>query len=304
MPAASDVRVSITLTKYARDKKWNEDLPWVLPIISPFDDVGSETGVYKTYGDEMLYVDVSDEKSEKGETNEIGYDMDEATFTTKEYAFKTFVSYKEQRQWKHPETAMKRATRFCQNRLLLKAERRLVALASATSNTTTPSNDWDHASATPVDDIAAAKAAFKSACGLPATHIIVPEHVMEELAVADQIQSLTKYQNFFNMLKLSGAAFADKSPFGLTWVVADKQYRSSVRGATATNAYVWGDDAYLARVSNDQLDAPWCKTFRFSPWLVFKWEDKDRGGHYVKVTTDYVIKEVNSDAVHKMVDVT
>lgn len=304
MPRSADVRFSVPLTRFARDPKWNEQLPWALPIVAPFDDVQSEAGVYKIYGDEMIYNDVSDVKTEKGETNEIGFDMTEGTFTTKEYGFKTFVSYKQMKLWKHPETAKQRAVRFCQNRLLLKAEVRLHALADATTNDTTPTYDWDHASATPVDDIAAAKAAFKLKCGLPATHIIVGEHIMEELAVADQIQNLQKYQNFFNMMKITGANFATQSPFGLVWVVGDKMKRTSVRGATAVNGYVWGDDAFLVRASKDELDAPWAKTFRFSPWLVFEWEDKDRGGAYVKVTSDYVIKEVTANAVHKIVDVT
>lgn len=304
MPRAADVRVTLPLTKWARDKKWNEATPWLLPAISPYEPVASEKGTYKYYGDEMLYDDVQDLKSETGETNEIGYDMAEGSFETDERAFKTFVSYKSIRQWKHPETAKKRAVRFCQNRLLLKAERRMVALAAATSNTTTPSNDWDHADATPVDDIALAKATFKTNCGLPATDLVVPEHVMEELAVADQIQALVKYQQFFNMLKLTGANFAAQSPFGLRWHVADKMYRSSVRGATAANSHIWGDDAYLFRASREELDAPWAKTFQFSKWLVFEWEDKDRGGFLIKVTTDYLVKEITSEAVHKMVDVT
>lgn len=304
MPRAADVRVSLPLTSWARDAKWNERLPWLLPVIAPYEDVASQKGTYKYYGTEMLLDDVDDTKAEKGETNEIGYNIDETDYATIERGFKVFVSYKEIQQWKHPETAKKRAVRFLQNRLLLRAERRMVSSASGTSNTTTPSYDWDHADATPVDDIAAAKAAFKTACGLPATDIVVPEHVMEELAVADQIQSLAKYQQFFNMLKITGANFAAQSPFGLRWHVADKMYISSTRGATETKAAVWGDDAYLFRVSNDELDAPWAKTFRFSKWLVFEWEDKDRGGFYVKITSDYITKVVNTNAVHKMVDVT
>jgi len=304
MPRAADVRVSIPLTKWARDAKWNEGLPWLLPVVAPYEPVASEQGTYKYYGTEMLLVDVQDVKAEKGETNEIGYDISEDEFTTYERAFKTFVSYKEIRQWQHPETAKKRAVRFLQNRLLLKAERRLVALAAAAAGTSTPSNDWDHADATPVDDIAAGKAAFKTACGQAATDIVVPEHVMEELAVADQIQDLQKYQNFFNMMHITGANFAKQSPFGLRWHVADKQYISSVRGATVATAAVWGDDAYLFRVSNDSLDAPYAKTFRFSAWLVFEWEDKDRGGFYVKCTSDYITKVVNAAAVHRFIDVT
>ena len=299
----TNVRVDSYLTGFARDYNWNDDA-WISDVIAPVKKVKSSSYKYKYYGKEATRNEVDDIKAPKGATNEVSYDIAEGSGVIVPRALKTFVDDHEIREAPDPVRPLEDATVFVMKRLKLLKEQRLVTLMAATSNSTTPTYDWDHASATPMSDIIAGKASFKGNLGKGPNYLVMGDDVADELSFADEILSNTKYQGFYDWLTSTADKMAARKPWGLSWLISSALYDTADAGATASLGRVIGEDAYLVRVESGSRIATWAIQPMCSDWVVTRWRDEDRGGWYVKVEHQSTFKEVTSEAIYKFTDVT
>jgi hypothetical protein len=304
MPEQKDVRVDSYLTGYARDYNFNVDSDFVVDEIAPIKPVKSTSYKYKIFGSEVLDNEVDDARAAGAAANEIGYDVTEGSGTIMTRSLSTFVTDEEIGEAADPIKPMEDGVIFCMKRLKLLHEMRLVVLMAATSYNATPTYDWDNASGAPITDIATGKLALKAACGQKATHLVMGDHVAEELAVAAGVLGSVKYQSFWDIMQADGAKFAESPKWGVKPLISSALKDSADAGAAATLARVIGDDAYLVRASASERDCPWAIQPMASDYVVTRTRNDRRHGWEVNVEHKRTIKEVTAAAIYKMVDIT
>jgi hypothetical protein len=207
---------------------------------------------------------------------------------------------------------MRQATLTLRHFLRLKKETRLVTLATATSNSTTPSFDWDDDdNATIVKDINTAKAGMYTALGWSPTHILFGQHIADEIVGQADIIDLIKYSAA--MAKptaiLNNLSSDDLPPrmMGMQTIIPQAQYNTISPGLTAVYANVWVDDAYLFHLDPASQSPTWAKTFESLGMSIRTVPDAKRGAHggtFVVGTWEYEVKETTAAACYKIVDVT
>ena len=309
MPRSVDVVVDVTLTNFVRRYAFEKQF-FVGDIVAPIVPVTSFKGRYKALGKELLNIDTADTAADRAETNQIGYDVTEVTYQAIERRLKILVTDKEIRSAPNALDPMKQAAITVTHALKLRQEKRIVDIASATGAThrSTPSNDWDLDAATIVVDVTQAKLLYKALMGFEPTHLVLPDHVADEVAAQQDIQAMIQaaaaMQDPTQILNtISGKALP--SPlFGMTLLIPTVMYNSAEPGAALSVARVWGDDAYMFGIGSPGTGINWGVQFQSVAFTIVRWRNNDPEGWWIKAVHETDEVEVNVDGVWKFIDVT
>jgi hypothetical protein len=312
MPDYRDVRVNVTLTNVIRDYKF-QDQQFAADIVAPPVQVVSSIGTYKTLGRELLSTQHSDALGGEGELTRIGYEMGSATYECLPYGLKMLVTDREIRQSPPGFDPMRQAAITLLHGLKLREELRIATLAAVAGtpvNYSTPSNDWDHADATIVTDINAAKVLFKANMGgRGPTHFLFGDHVANEIVNQIDLSTLVVAAAALNRpLDLLNTAFSgdDLPPriFGMQKIVPSVYHNTALIGATEALANIWDQDAYMFLLSSDLQGATWAHQFRLTDAVVRQWRSEDPSGWWVAAEWEVDEVEVNANAKWRFIDIT
>ena len=303
---ATSVRIDTTMTAFMRAYKFGDQFAY--DRLARHVTVPTSAGRYKTLGSEMSDINVADQAGTAGEAGVIGATMSEATFKTYERKLKTLVTDKTIREAPAIFNPMKFAALLCTTGLKLRAEKRVSDLADATSNTTTPSDDWDDELATIVADVNAGKKAFKTALGDKPTDWLIPDHVADEIVGQADIVDLIKYSAAMakptSILDNLSADDLPKRMFGMNVLMPNCRYTTNEPGVTRVLANIWGDESYLFRVDPSGMSNGWAVTPTSRNLTVVKWRTNDPEGWWVMAVWEVDHIEVAAGACHQFIDVT
>ena len=307
MPSIHDVRVDVTLTNFVRNYRFERQL-MAHDLIAPLVPVTSFAGRYKELGKELLNINVSDSGGERGETNEIGYDVTEATYEAIERRLKILVTDREIKYSPSKLQPMRQAAIAVTHALKLRQEARIETLAVATSNSTTPGNDWDNAAATIVADVNAGIAAMKGILGFKPTHWLIPDHVADEIAgqatIVAAIQAAAAMNRPMELLNTLHGGALPSVMFGMKVIIPTVMYNSAEPGAAIVVARIWDQDSYLFSLGGAGTGANWAVQMQSTAFTIVKWRNPDPPGWYVKAVFERDEIEVTPEAIHKFIDVT
>jgi hypothetical protein len=311
MPNPIDYQFSVPLTNWVR-RYPIETQTMAQDRVAPIVQRKTAKGEYQYLGLEMYNLHVDDTLGNRTEPHELFYDAPTTTFTTKEYGAMIFVSNKEKAEALSPLDPVRQGILTCQHFLRLKKEQRVVTLAEATSNSTTPSFDWDDDdSATIVKDIATAKAGLKANHGFAATDILFGDHIADEIVGQADIIDLIKYSAALQKPQaiLDNLSGEDLPPriFRMNRITPTAMWNNAQPSATASYKNLWADHAYLFVNDNANQSAPWAKTFQslgMSVRTVPEAKRGARGGMFVICSWEYVVTEVTDTAIYQIDDVT
>jgi hypothetical protein len=295
------------LTNFLRDYKIDMQI-MVQDQIAPIVPRTTSTGEYHAMGKELFDIHVSDVKGIHDHPNTLHYDVSKGSFEAKEYALMIPVSDKERRESLSPWDPMRRASITLRHALRLRKERRLVELAAATSNNSTPAQDWDDALATIVADVNAGKAAMKTALGWKPNTCVWGDHISDEIVGQADIIDLIKYAAAMaKPTAILDNLSSDDLPgrmFGMRRLQPTAMYNTAQPGAAGSYANAWADDAYLFYVAPGNVGPSWAVTIQSLGMSVRTVRDDKMGGWFVVAGWEYQVKEVTAEAVHKLIDVT
>lgn len=307
MAHSSDVVVDVTLTNFVRDYRFERQM-FAGDAVAPILPVTSFKGRYKELGKELLNLHVSDTSGDRAETNEIGLDVTEKTYEAIERRLKIMVTDKEIRSAPRALDPMRRGAIAVTHALKLRQEDRIQTLAGATSNTSTPSNDWNLDAATIVSDVNAGIASMKGILGFKPTHWLIPDHVADEIAAQQDIQDLIKTAAAMGrpveiLNTLHGGALPSVM-FGLRVIMPTVMFNDAEPKATENIVRVWGDDSYLFSLAPGGEGASWAVQPQSLAFTIVRWRSNDPAGWWIKAVHEKDEIEVTTEAVHKFVDVT
>jgi len=165
------------------------------------------------------------------------------------------------------------------------------------TNTATPSNLWDTASADFLGDLATAQSAVQlGSGGRPGNTLVIPRQVFLKIQVMDQVLSW-KQRNGIEAINEQALSAMTGIP---QIVIGEAVYDSAAKDASDTNtsAWVWGKDAWLLYVSprptNESLH--WGTHFvqQGSDGIVKKIYDDDSETRKVRYQKNYVFTRINN----------
>jgi len=304
--SAKDMAVDAHMTGYVRAYTF-EDCVMANREIAPIKTVRSYTGTYKTRDKSALDVDVSDEGSQEGATNEIHFNVGEGTYTCEDRKLKIWVSDKEilERGALDP---MQEGAVLLKHGMELRQEIRIRNLAEATTNAVTIGTDWDTSDAIHTD-ITTNQIAFEAACGMPATHAVINSDVAGEILANAAVGSgglgtVPQARNAADALSSLGWKNFPKYAWNMRIIVTNCRYNSAKPMATRVASYIWPDTMFMFRVDNSIRATTWAIQPELLSDTIVRWRDDDRGGWYLKILRSRDEVEVTSDAVRELDDVT
>lgn len=306
MAHSKDVAVDTTMTNLVRAYRY-EDQTFIADMVAPVKPVRSKAGRYKTRGKEALEIDVSDEGDDRSRTNELGFDVGEVTYYANTKRLKGLVTDEEIQDFGLIDSRQE-MTILLMHGIKLRQEIRIRNQfdgGGSGTNTVTIGTDWDTSTTVPAD-IATNKGTFMLQGGMPATHIVLPEHVANEVTANANLRGMlqdTDWNNLFGFLS-DGRALEGRKFMGLTPVIPNVMYNSADRGQTRSVSYVWGDNAYLCRVDNQTRSGSFMVQIEALAPTVVRWRDNDPGGFYYKIMMKRAEKELTAESVLELADVT
>ena len=312
MPDVSQVRIDQQLTGFVRNYGYEKQRT-VADTLAPAQKVTSETGTFKTLGDELLDIHVADFVADEAETNRIDYAVGSDTYIAIERSLKMLVTDRQIRQAPNKLAPMQRAAVHCMHGLKLRNDYRFVTVASATavagSQTTTPAADWSASTAYPTEDLGVAKNAFKvSSYGIEPTHFVMGDHIADEFAANRNVTALISAAAALSQpMQLLTTISGKRLPrfiMDMEVIVPSCRYNTAEPGATLSVSPVWGDDAYLFAVDASGDNSGYASQFQELGYTVVRWRSNDPAGWWVRVVRRVVAKETNTRCVHKIIDVT
>jgi hypothetical protein len=308
MPNIRDVVVDVTLTNYVRDYRW-ERQTFVADVVAPVIPVTSFKGRYKALGKELANIDVADHGSDKGETNQIDYDVSEVTFDCIERRLKIFVSQKEINQSPSGLEPLQRAALAVTHGLKLRQERRIVDLADNTSNTAAAAAVWSSATlAQFLADNRAAIAAYKLKAGMPPNLLVIPDHgadgIMMNSALFAAVYTAASLGGDTppEILGMAHGQALPKRLFNCNVVVPTCMYNSAepIQPNTPTIARVWGNDAYYFGASPVGEGPTWGAQFRSLGFTIVRFPREDPAGWWVKAVHETDEVETTGDSIYRI----
>jgi hypothetical protein len=219
-------------------------------------------------------------RADKAESKEIDFGLGTSTYSAEEYALHILISEREKNNADSILRLRESKVKRLQDIMMLEQEIRVATLLTTGANwdsnhTSAPSVKWDAASGVVIEkNIDEAKEVVRKAIGFEPNTIVIPAAVAKSVKRDATIRELIKYTQ--NNLLVNG----DLPPtlFNMNVMIPGASYTSSIEGATATYADVWGDNVLLLYVAPDSIDAPVpVKIFRARDWRVFTWMEEKRG---------------------------
>jgi len=278
----------------------------IADTIAPVKKVRSRKGSWKRRGQEALDIIVSDHGSDKGETHEISRAVGETDYATTIRKLKTFVSDEEIEE-RGAFDPVQEGVLDLKHAIDLRQEVRCRNLAEATSNSAAAGAVWDTGT-TVSADVASAKNAFALNLGLPATHIVIGEDVVNEMLANASLEmgvftstSLPKGADAVNAMDPS--QFPNK-PWGLIPLIPNSMYNSSVDPQVTTVARVWPNSVFLIHIDPGTRSSTWAVQQELLAPTIVRWRDDDRGGWFYKIIAKRDENEIMSDAIYEITTVT
>ena len=302
MARSKDVSVDTTQTNLIRAYNYTDQI-FAGPIVAVVKPVLSKIGRWKTRGKEALDVDVSDEATDKAPTNEIGLDVKESTYYTHPKRLKGLVTDDEAEDFGQlaVETEM---TLLLFHGINLRQEIRIFNLADGTTNEVTIATDWDTSTTVP-EDVATNKNAFELEAGMPPTHLVIGEHIANEIAANANLRGLLADRDFSSTLRLLSNGRQLPDPFmGMRLVIPNVMFNAAKRGQARTIQRVWGDDAFMVRVDNATRSMTWAVQQEKLGPTVLRWRNNDPDGWYFKVMMKRDQNVTTPESIRQLIDVT
>jgi len=311
--SSKQMALDLTMTNFARSYNFKKQR-FIQDEIAPTKGVASKLGQFKGTGKEELDVHGSDIISDTGKTNEASFEVTETPYFVESRGRSAFIS-DDVIQERGAIDPMRRATIFLLGQVKRRQEIRIRNLADATVNTITPVTDWD-TTATLFSDIAQGKILFENTLGLPATDLVLPSNVAEEIlanstagtnmtgAIATAM-AIADGRKLLEVLTIEGFPM---NAWGFRRVhLPNAQYNSSLPGLPVVPTRIWNEDAFLFHIDNETESSTWAMQPMMLDFTVITYRDESRGttgGVVVKVVTKRDEIEVTPEAILKFVDVT
>jgi hypothetical protein len=245
------------LTNLAR--QYRPDLTkFIADLVCPRVPVAHESDIYPVFSARDFFAtDVPQLVADRSPAREIDTSYSSAPYQCYEYALKASISRRERKNADSIVRLEQRKVEAVADQLMLGREIRAAALLRKTTNGgglnlgAGVSNKWNVDAATIETDIKVGKQAIKTAIGLTANTIVIPQIVATEVAVQQDIRDLVKIAmtgvGVQNILEL-GDLILPKKLWGLNVVVPDAQQITSAEGATDVYADIWGDNVRILYV--------------------------------------------------------
>jgi hypothetical protein len=277
--------------------------------------VSSEAGKYAVWTREDFFrVDTDPMLPDRSETKEIDFTVSTESYSCEEYALRTSVSEREERQ--AASLGGSRLLRLRETKvqgvrdiIALHREVRVAALLTAAgglSNSSTPSVNWSHADATIEADILTAKEAVYDDIGRPPNTIIIPWKLANAIAIQPDIREILKYTVDGRQLLALGENVLPAMLWGLKVIVPQVQATTSHEGAgTQTFTDVWGDSARVLYINpTPDTERPSVGyTLQTRGFEVRTWREDDPNVERIRVS-DGILEEklVAPEAGYELID--
>jgi hypothetical protein len=302
---SKDLAIDITLTNMVRAYKFEEQ-KFGGDIIAPPRTVRSKSGKWKTRGKEALNIYVSDIAGDKSQTNEIGWTVGETTYYIDTRRLRILVTDDEIAE-RGPVIPATEATILLLHAIKLRQEIRIRNLAEATTNSAAAGAVWP-TGATVHTDVTAAKIAFRNACGLPATHVVLREDVADEMvtnsnAAVARGWAPAMLRDVFETSS-NGQRILGQKPWGLKPVLVNTMYNNAAPEAAATPTDVWINSTFLVRIDPSNRTSTWAVQPQLLAPTIVRWRNDDPGGWYYKCLMKRDEVEVTSEAIYEITGVT
>lgn len=318
----SEFHVDAALSNFSVSEKFNGQDAYIAGIIAPQFPVKKKSDVFYRFKSDYINTDLDDQRDGKGFANEVSWTFTTDNFSTKERALRKFSTQNELDNADDVVQVDQRDALHIKQRLLLSYERRVQALAAATTFKLTPTTKWDATGTTTImADIVTAKNLFREQVGVDPTHLVMDSKVADLIAIQPEIQNITKYLLASGKVNdLNGSLIATSGSTlqngpgggslpavlqGMTVVVAKSFYNTANPQQTRSVVRTWGKDVYLVYVDpTPSIEVPtWAKTFVFENLTMWQYTQAGRRGRYVEGYWTIDEKETLSGAIFKIVSV-
>jgi len=177
------------------------------------------------------------------------------------------------------------------------------------TQTTAVGTEWDTAAtATPVNDVLAARESFKSQVGIYPNGIVLSEKVMTNVVQTAEVQDYVKY----------GATMDDprtlaESALAKVWRIPNVIVSSAVRSTanpgqpTAVLADIW-DDEFVSLIhipqGDDLRSVGFGRTFAFQELVVEQYREEKLRSDVIRARFDIQVKTIHTEAIHILSNIT
>lgn len=242
---------------------------------------------------------------------EIDFEWSLESFQTEEYALKVSITDKE-RKAAHPALRLERnKTNFLSHHMEMGYEKEVADLLLTTddggqlsaSRDSTPSVNWDQATATIESDIKTGVLDVYDTIGAEPNVIVIPFKVAYAIALQEDIRDILANQKSgeqHSFLELGGRVLPAVIHGMRVIVPKGVQQDTSNEGGTSSISEVWSDYVRLLYVDqNAQYGEPSVAyRFDYDPKTVTRWRQNDPDIEYIREKEDYDLKVVAPDAGH------
>lgn len=313
----SEFHVDAALSNFAVSERFNGQDAYIAPIIAPQFPVKKKSDVFFRFKSDYINTELDDQRDGKGFANEVSWTFTTDNYSTKERALRKFSTQNEMDNADDVVQVDQRDALHVKQRLMLAYERRVQALAAATTNVLTPTTKWDAVTTTTIlSDIVSAKQSFRANVGVDPTHIVMDSLVADKIAIQTEIKDIVKYWLASGNINIDGSIAArsgtglssadggslPKVLQGMNVVIAKSFYNSANPQQTRTVVRTWGKDVFLVYVDpTPSIESPtWAKSFVFENLTMWQYQVPGRRGRYVEGYWTIDEKETLTGAIYKI----
>ena len=248
---------------------------------------------------------------DRAPAREVDFEWSTESYLTEEYALKVSITDKERKQ-AHPALRLERnKTRFLTHQMEMGYEKEVAELLLTTDDggqlnaarDSTPSVNWDQATATIEADIKTGVLDVYDTIGIEPNVIVIPFKVAYAIALQEDIRDILSNQKSgerHSFLELGGRVLPGVIHGMRVIVPKGVQEDTSNEGGTSSISEVWGDHVRLLLVDpNAEYGEPSVAyRIEYQAKTVTRWRQTDPDVEYVREQEDYDLKVVAPDAGH------
>jgi hypothetical protein len=298
--AIGNVHVDAALTNYSVGYRYGD---LIADFVMPRVPVTKESDIYYLDDTSELNVDNNGLRAPGAPPNEFVWTFSTAQYLCHEYEKAYFLPARVRANADEGVGIEQKAILKPTKNLKMLLERRVAAIAAATSNVATPTTNWDQADATIESDVNDAKQAIHDAIGIDPNIAFCDIKVAREIVAQADIREILKYTRLQDPKSLLHSEIQKiiDGLFDLKWYIAGQYYNTANQGQTASLSAVWGTAVYFAYVDPgaSMLDPTWAKQFVSQDFVAKRWTVDGRNGEYFEVSHVVDEKETLAGALYK-----
>jgi hypothetical protein len=265
------------------------------------------SGQYPVFTDEYWFKEHTDNRvSDRAPAREVDFEWSTESYLCEEYALKVSITDLERRQ---ADAALKlefNKTDLLSHQMELSHEIRVAALLNTqdagggfdNAHDSTPSTNWDQATATIEEDIKDGVLQVYDTCGgIVPNVIVIPFKVAYEMATQEDIRSLLRYDasgKSVDFIQLGNRVLPSVIHGMQVIIPQGAQKMTGNEGGSTTVSEIWGDDVRLLYTDpNAGWGIPSCAyELRHTPKRVTRWRETDPDVEYIREMERYDLKVV------------